>query len=267
MTANPLKVLHGSLMSEAVALMAQRKISELPVVDGDGRPVGLIDVTDVVGLLPQKAAGTVAGRQRPTRASWANRERAGACRKLLRPTASRHASWTSFLRAAVSSEATSATYRLCTPMNLEERCRSIDLILSDVDGVLTDGRIVFDNQGIEIKAFHVRDGLGIKLWQKAGYPLRPDHPAQLAHPEDPGGRAGHRDHPPGHARQAHGAEADPGRVGLTPRPRLLPGRRPARPAGDPRGGAGGGRGRRLRRTPPGGPLHDRRAAAAERSAR
>ena len=44
-------------MSEAVALMAQRKISELPVVDGDGRPVGLIDVTDVVGLLPQKAEG------------------------------------------------------------------------------------------------------------------------------------------------------------------------------------------------------------------
>ena len=39
-------------MSDAVALMARRKISELPVVDDDGRPVGLIDVTDVVGLLP-----------------------------------------------------------------------------------------------------------------------------------------------------------------------------------------------------------------------
>ena len=57
MTANPLKVLHGSLMSEAVVLMAQRKISELPVVDADGRPVGLLDVTDVVGLFPQKAEG------------------------------------------------------------------------------------------------------------------------------------------------------------------------------------------------------------------
>ena len=45
MTCNPLQVVQGSLMSEAVALMAQRKISELPVVDGDGRPVGLIDVT------------------------------------------------------------------------------------------------------------------------------------------------------------------------------------------------------------------------------
>lgn len=54
-------------------------------------------------------------------------------------------------------------------MTLEERCRSIALMLSDVDGVLTDGQIVLDNQGIESKAFHVRDGLGIKLWQKAGY--------------------------------------------------------------------------------------------------
>jgi YrbI family 3-deoxy-D-manno-octulosonate 8-phosphate phosphatase len=54
-------------------------------------------------------------------------------------------------------------------MNLDQRCRSIRLILSDVDGVLTDGGIVFDNQGIETKRFHVRDGLGIRLWQKAGY--------------------------------------------------------------------------------------------------
>jgi len=55
MTVNPLKVAYGALMSDAVALMAQRKISELPVVDDNGRPVGLIDVTDVVGLFPQKA--------------------------------------------------------------------------------------------------------------------------------------------------------------------------------------------------------------------
>ncbi len=54
-------------------------------------------------------------------------------------------------------------------MALDERCQSIRLILSDVDGVLTDGGIVLDNQGIEIKRFHVRDGLGVRLWQKAGY--------------------------------------------------------------------------------------------------
>jgi YrbI family 3-deoxy-D-manno-octulosonate 8-phosphate phosphatase len=53
--------------------------------------------------------------------------------------------------------------------NLRERCQPIELILSDVDGVLTDGGIILDNAGIETKRFHVRDGLGIKLWQKAGY--------------------------------------------------------------------------------------------------
>ncbi|MCA9264139.1 MAG: HAD hydrolase family protein [Planctomycetales bacterium] len=54
-------------------------------------------------------------------------------------------------------------------MKLETRCQNVDMILSDVDGVLTDGSIIFDNQGIESKAFHVRDGLGIKLWMRAGY--------------------------------------------------------------------------------------------------
>ena len=54
-------------------------------------------------------------------------------------------------------------------MKLDERCQQIELILADVDGVLTDGRVVFDNQGIETKHFHIRDGLGIKLWQRSGY--------------------------------------------------------------------------------------------------
>ena len=54
-------------------------------------------------------------------------------------------------------------------MNLHPQCRQIELVLSDVDGVLTDGRLVLDNQGIETKRFHVRDGMGIALWQKAGY--------------------------------------------------------------------------------------------------
>jgi YrbI family 3-deoxy-D-manno-octulosonate 8-phosphate phosphatase len=43
------------------------------------------------------------------------------------------------------------------------------LILSDVDGVFTDGGIAYDNQGIEVKKFHVRDGLGVKVWQRTGY--------------------------------------------------------------------------------------------------
>lgn len=45
----------------------------------------------------------------------------------------------------------------------------IRCILSDVDGVMTDGRIVYDNAGIETKRFHVRDGVGIKLWMRSGF--------------------------------------------------------------------------------------------------
>ena len=56
-------------------------------------------------------------------------------------------------------------------MKIDERCSNIEFILSDVDGVLTDGGIVFDNEGIETKKFHIRDGLGIRLWQRAGYKL------------------------------------------------------------------------------------------------
>ena len=54
-------------------------------------------------------------------------------------------------------------------MDLDERCQPIELVLSDVDGVLTDGRVVLDSRGIETKRFHIRDGMGIALWQKAGY--------------------------------------------------------------------------------------------------
>lgn len=46
--------------------------------------------------------------------------------------------------------------------------KDIKLLILDVDGVLTDGSIILDNQGNEFKAFHVRDGHGIKMLQKAG---------------------------------------------------------------------------------------------------
>lgn len=51
---------------------------------------------------------------------------------------------------------------------LDKRCQPIELILADVDGVLTDGSIIFNNEGIEIKRFSTRDGLGVKLWRRAG---------------------------------------------------------------------------------------------------
>lgn len=53
MTARPVTVGTGTRTIDAVGAMAQRKISELPVVDAEGRPIGLIDVTDVVGMFPE----------------------------------------------------------------------------------------------------------------------------------------------------------------------------------------------------------------------
>jgi len=55
-----------------------------------------------------------------------------------------------------------------TQAALRSKAKKIRLLLLDVDGVLTDGRIILDNQGNELKAFHVRDGHGIKLAQRAG---------------------------------------------------------------------------------------------------
>lgn len=45
---------------------------------------------------------------------------------------------------------------------------SIRFVLSDVDGVLTNGLITIDNAGVESKSFHVRDGMAITLWQRSG---------------------------------------------------------------------------------------------------
>lgn len=47
----------------------------------------------------------------------------------------------------------------------------IELLVLDVDGVLTDGRIVLTPSGEEIKAFHVRDGSGMKYWKRCGKKL------------------------------------------------------------------------------------------------
>jgi 3-deoxy-D-manno-octulosonate 8-phosphate phosphatase (KDO 8-P phosphatase) len=48
------------------------------------------------------------------------------------------------------------------------RARQIRLLLLDVDGVLTDGSLYYGNNGEELKAFNIQDGLGIKLLQKNG---------------------------------------------------------------------------------------------------
>jgi 3-deoxy-D-manno-octulosonate 8-phosphate phosphatase (KDO 8-P phosphatase) len=46
--------------------------------------------------------------------------------------------------------------------------KKIGLLILDVDGVLTDGSIILDNEGNEYKSFHVRDGHGIKMLIRAG---------------------------------------------------------------------------------------------------
>src|SRR5438034_10112862 len=51
---------------------------------------------------------------------------------------------------------------------LTARCEPIELLVVDVDGVLTDGVIAVDDHGEETKHFHVRDGLAYAVWHRAG---------------------------------------------------------------------------------------------------
>jgi len=53
-------------------------------------------------------------------------------------------------------------------MLLHERASKIRLVVMDVDGVLTDGRIIYDNYGDELKFFDVQDGFGLALLAFAG---------------------------------------------------------------------------------------------------
>ena len=50
----------------------------------------------------------------------------------------------------------------------KERCRKIRVVVTDVDGVLTDGGMYYGDDGVELKRFNVRDGAGIALLQAAG---------------------------------------------------------------------------------------------------
>ncbi len=49
-----------------------------------------------------------------------------------------------------------------------ELARKVELAVFDIDGVMTDGRLFFTDSGEQIKAFHVRDGLGLKALMKYG---------------------------------------------------------------------------------------------------
>ena len=49
-----------------------------------------------------------------------------------------------------------------------QKAKKVKLLILDVDGVLTDGKLFFDDQGREYKSFHARDGHGIKLLRQTG---------------------------------------------------------------------------------------------------
>jgi arabinose-5-phosphate isomerase len=65
MIKSPSTILAGAKMSEAIDLLADRKISELPVVDPVGKPAGMIDVTDVVSQLPEVEVPTKPAKKSP----------------------------------------------------------------------------------------------------------------------------------------------------------------------------------------------------------
>ena len=54
------------------------------------------------------------------------------------------------------------------PTDLTERLRAVDWLVLDIDGVLTDGRIIVDDHGVESKDFYVRDGAALHFWLRLG---------------------------------------------------------------------------------------------------
>jgi 3-deoxy-D-manno-octulosonate 8-phosphate phosphatase (KDO 8-P phosphatase) len=53
-------------------------------------------------------------------------------------------------------------------ISLAERCRGIELLVLDVDGVLTDAKIIYGEPHSEVKHFHVRDGWALGYWRLIG---------------------------------------------------------------------------------------------------
>ena len=56
MTHHPTTIRDNLYLAQALAVLTEKKISELPVVDAEGKPIGLIDITDVIGLMPSGEA-------------------------------------------------------------------------------------------------------------------------------------------------------------------------------------------------------------------
>lgn len=54
-------------------------------------------------------------------------------------------------------------------MNLTEKAKKIKLIAFDVDGVMTDGSLTFDENGVEYKTYNAKDGQGVVMLNKTGF--------------------------------------------------------------------------------------------------
>lgn len=72
------------------------------------------------------------------------------------------------MAAAPTTNHTKQHDQTAASQSLQERFARVQLLLLDVDGVLTDGSVTWVSEGVEQKTFHTRDGLGIRLWQRAG---------------------------------------------------------------------------------------------------
>jgi arabinose-5-phosphate isomerase len=59
MTMRPTTLPVGTRLRDAVAILESRRLSELPVLDQAGRPVGLVDIVDLVGLVPPEVLATL----------------------------------------------------------------------------------------------------------------------------------------------------------------------------------------------------------------
>ncbi len=53
-------------------------------------------------------------------------------------------------------------------LSVMQRAARVELLILDIDGVLTDGRVIYDAEGRELKVFDIKDGHGIKLLMRAG---------------------------------------------------------------------------------------------------
>jgi len=53
-------------------------------------------------------------------------------------------------------------------MTVKQRAKRVKMLILDIDGVMTDGRIIYDSRGNELKCFNVLDGMGLALLHQAG---------------------------------------------------------------------------------------------------